>query len=109
MAWRVVEAVPQRAVNVYVIDVVGARVVVPGVATPPMPLSISTASALVTAPQFNVTGVPRVTELGDAVNDAMLGAPEHTDAVGVADEVEDEDDDELGGATLTTLIRIVIA
>jgi hypothetical protein len=108
--------VPQRAVNVYVIKVVGATVVVPGVATPPMPLSISTASALVTAPQFNVTSVPRATELGDALNDAMLGVPEHADAVDdaleVADDEEDDDedeDDELGGATLTTLILIEIA
>ncbi len=46
--------VPQRAVRVYVVVEVGRTVVLPGVATPPMSLSISALSALLTKPQVSV-------------------------------------------------------
>ena len=50
----------------------------PGVPTPPMPLSISTASALFTAPQLNVVELPAVIVVGDPLNDSIMGVPEQT-------------------------------
>ena len=47
----------------------------PGAGTPPMPLSISTESAFVTAPQLNVADSPALIVDGDALNDAMTGVP----------------------------------
>jgi len=45
---------PQRAVKVYVVVLAGETVREPGVATPPMPGSMLTESAFVTAPQLSV-------------------------------------------------------
>ena len=47
----------------------------PGVATPPMPWSISTEVAFATALQFNVDDCPGVMLVGDAVKEEMTGAP----------------------------------
>ncbi len=47
----------------------------PGVATPPIPLSISTESAFVTAPQLKVDEPPSKIDEGDAVNDEITGVP----------------------------------
>ncbi len=105
MAVRVTVFAPHRAVRVYVVVAAGDTVVLPGVATPPIPWSISTESALVTAPQLNVLVPPAVMDVGDAANDEMLGVPEQP-----ADEVLDDallDEDELAGAT--TLILMVTA
>ncbi len=47
----------------------------PGAATPPIPLSISTESAFVTAPQLKVDEPPSRIDEGDAVNDEITGVP----------------------------------
>jgi len=79
---RVWVLLPQRAVNVYVVVVPGATTLEPGVLTPPIPGSIVTESALVTAPQLNVVEFPAVIEEGDALKDAMFGVPLHPDGGG---------------------------
>lgn len=89
----------------------GAIVAVPGVPTPPTPLSISTPSALVTAPQLRVLVEPSVMEFGEAEKEAIVGEPEQADAVALDDDEEDDvemDDDELD-AVPTTLILTVMA
>lgn len=97
------------------IVLLGVIIVEPGVATPPIPLSISTASAFVTAPQLSVLVAPWAIELGDAVNDEMAGMPEHAvadeDVLDDADDADDEDDveEEETGAPPTTLIFTVMA
>ena len=55
---RVTAFDPQCAVREYIVVCAGDTVVEPGVATPPMPWSISTESALVTIPQLNVADCP---------------------------------------------------
>ena len=55
----------------------GETVVNPGAGTPPMPLSISTESALLTAPQLNTEEPPALIVEGDALNDEMTGVPLH--------------------------------
>ena len=55
LTWRVATLEPHFAVNVYVVVCDGDTWREPGVATPPIPGSISTESAFVTAPQLNVT------------------------------------------------------
>ncbi len=60
--------------------VVGLTVILPGVATPPMPLSICALSALLTNPQLKVVELPAVMLPGDAVKDAIFGAPEQVAA-----------------------------
>jgi hypothetical protein len=67
---------PQCAVIVYVVVEPGETLIDPGAGTPPMPLSISTESAFVTAPQFNVVELPATMVVEAAVNDAMTGFPE---------------------------------
>ncbi len=42
---------------------------------PPMPRSIETLSAFVTAPQLNVAEPPELIEVGETENDAMFGVP----------------------------------
>jgi len=69
---------PQRAISVYVVVAFGETSWDPGAPTPPIPLSISTYSALVTAPQLNVVGLPAVIVMADAVNDWIIGVPEQT-------------------------------
>ena len=86
-------------------------ITVPGVPTPPTPLSISTPSALVTAPQLRVLVDPSVMEFGDAEKEAMVGEPEQADDVALDDDEDAEvenDEDELD-AEPTTLILTVMA
>lgn len=64
---------PQVAVIVYVVVVAGLTVVLPGVATPPMPLSISALSAPITLPQLKIDDWPGLIVAGDALNDSMTG------------------------------------
>jgi hypothetical protein len=71
--------VPQIAVSVYVVVVAGFTVMLPGVATPPMSLSISAASAFATNPQLSVVVAPAGMITGAAVNDSMVGAPAQVD------------------------------
>jgi hypothetical protein len=73
----VVVFVPQCAVIVYVVVDPGDTLTDPGAGTPPIPLSISTESAFVTAPQFSVVELPAVIVVDDAVNDAITGFPVH--------------------------------
>ena len=73
---------PQRAVIVYVLVEGTVTEREPGEATPPMPWSISTDSAFVTAPQFKVDVPPGITVVGDAVNEAMFGTPLQLDDPG---------------------------
>src|SRR3990172_3245068 len=47
----------------------------PGVATPPMLLSITADSALLTMPQLSVADCPAVSVVGEAVMDSMFGVP----------------------------------
>jgi hypothetical protein len=51
----------------------------PGVITPPMPLSISAESASLTNPQLSVADSPGWMVVGDAVKLAMLGVPEQAE------------------------------
>ncbi len=67
---------PQFAVSVYVVVVVGLTVVLPGVGTPPIPLSMTAAWALLTKPQLSVADSPDVMVSGETVKDAILGVPE---------------------------------
>lgn len=60
--------------------VVGLTVVLPGVATPPIPLSITAASALLTNPQLSVTDCPAEIVLGETLKDAIFGVPEQPTA-----------------------------
>ena len=64
---------PQTAVMVKVVVVPGVTVVLPGVATPPISLSISANCAPKTLPQLRVADCPAVIVVGDAVNDSMTG------------------------------------
>jgi len=80
--WRVATLDPHRAVKVYVVVCEGAAWREPGVATPPIPGSISTESAFVTAPQLNVTDFPGEVLAADEVNEAMFGVPLHFGAAG---------------------------
>ena len=72
---RVAALAPHRAVNVYVVVLVGDTLIKPGVAIPPIPWSISTESAFVTAPQLNVADCPRMMEDEDELKYAILGIP----------------------------------
>ncbi len=79
----------------------GLTVVLPGVATPPMPLSMIAASALLTNPQLRVAELPSVIVDGEIEKEAMFGVPEQVDAATVGAGVR------LGagaGARLTALI-----
>ena len=80
----------------YVVVEPGETLVEPGAGTPPMVLSISTASAFVTAPQFKVLELPVVIVVGDAVNEAMFGVPTHP--LALEDEEAADDEDDPGGA-----------
>ena len=60
----------------------GETEIEPGVAIPPMPLSISAEPAFVTAPQFNVVELPAVIDVDVAVNEAMFGVPEQPAGAG---------------------------
>lgn len=75
VVWRVATLLPHRAVRTYVVVVVGETTRVPGVAIPPIPGSMETESAFVTAPQLKVADCPAMIDDGDAVNDEMLGVP----------------------------------
>ncbi len=82
LTWRVATFEPHRAVNVYVVICEGVTWREPGVATPPIPGSISTESAFVTAPQLSVTALPGDVFAADEVNEAMFGVPPHFGAAG---------------------------
>ncbi len=60
--------------------VVGLTVLLPGVATPPMPLSITASCALLTNPQLNVVDCPAVIVVGEMLKEAMFGVPEQPSA-----------------------------
>jgi hypothetical protein len=74
----------QCAVIVYVVVDAGEILREPGVATPPMPLSISTESAFVTKPQDKLVELPAVMTVADVVKDAMCGVPVQPDGALVA-------------------------
>jgi hypothetical protein len=79
---RVWVLLPQRAVKVYVVVVPGATALEPGVVTPPIPGSMVTESAFVTAPQLSVVEFPITIDDGDALKDAMFGVPLQPDGGG---------------------------
>ncbi len=58
----------------------GLTDVLPGVATPPIPLSMIAASALLTNPQLKVEELPAVIVEGEMAKDAMFGVPEQAEA-----------------------------
>jgi hypothetical protein len=67
----------QRAVSVSTVVTPGDTTTEPGVPTPPMPWSISTASAFVTAPQLKVAEPPAGIVEGEALKDEIMGVPAH--------------------------------
>lgn len=75
VVWRVATLLPQRAVRTYVVVEDGETTRVPGVATPPMPGSMETESAFVTAPQLKVDDCPAMIDDGDALNEEIFGMP----------------------------------
>ena len=77
----------------------GETTTLPGVATPPIPLSISTASAFVTAPQVSDDVLAMVIVAGDAENEAMFGVPLHVGEDGAAD-------DDAGAGTLIFTVKV---
>ncbi len=64
--------------------VVGFTRMLPGVATPPMPLSILAASALLTRPQLSVADCPTVIVVGETLKNSIFGAPEQAAGGGPA-------------------------
>jgi hypothetical protein len=75
VTWRVAVFAPHRAVNVNVVFGATFLTTLPGVPTLPMPWSISTESAFVTAPHANVTFPVNIRAVGDTVNVEIAGAP----------------------------------
>ncbi len=57
--------------------------ILPGVATPPIPLSIVAESALPTKPQLRVVDCPGLMVVADAVKEEMTGVPEQVEDVTV--------------------------
>lgn len=70
-----------------------------------MPLSISTESAFVTAPQLSVVEPPYAMLAGEAVKDGMFGVPEHP--VGELDDDEDGAEDDAPPTTFILTVRLL--
>lgn len=81
VTWAVRVRVPHVAVSIYVAVPAGETATLPGVATPPIPLSMLADSALLTNPQVSVADCPAVMVVGEALKNSMFGVPEQVAGV----------------------------